>query len=146
MLETGQFISIEPKTKFPMQSVYKLPIAMTVLKQIDDGQTKLDQAVVVSPKDFVRVGFHSPIRNLNPAGTVLPLSELLRSSVSESDGTASDVLLGIAGGPVAVQNYLGSLGIKDMIVADSEKEMSKDWGNAVSQLVDAAMPLWNCSE
>jgi beta-lactamase class A len=127
MLETGQFVSVEQATRFPMQSVYKLPIAMTVLKQIDDGQTKLDQPVVVSPKDFVRVGFHSPIRNLNPAGTVLPVSELLRASVSESDGTASDVLLDMAGGPAAVQNYLTGLGIKDVIVADSEKSISKDW-------------------
>src|SRR5512141_2532517 len=95
MLETGQYVALEPRGKFPTQSVYKLPIAMAVFKKIDEGQAKLDQEVVISPSDFVRVGFHSPIRNLNPDGTILPLSEILRASISESDGTASDILLGI---------------------------------------------------
>ena len=46
----------------------------------------------------------------------------------ESDGTANDVLLDAAGGPAKVQEYLNSIGVGDqMIVADSEKSISKDW-------------------
>ena len=52
---------------------------------------------------------------------------MVRYSISESDGSASDVLLDLAGGPLAVQQYLSSVGIKDFIVADSEKLISKDW-------------------
>jgi beta-lactamase class A len=143
MFETGHYAVVGSSVKYPTQSVYKLPIAMAVLKKIDDGQTTHEQNVVVSPTDFVRWGFHSPIRNLNPGGTVLPVSELLRASISESDGTASDLLLEIAGGPVAVQRYLTELGIKDFIVADSEKEISKDWETQYrnSSTVDAALEL-----
>jgi beta-lactamase class A len=65
---------------------------------------------------------------VNPGGTVLPLNEILRYSISESDGTASDVLLDAAGGPPAVQQYLTSIGNGEaMIVADSEKSIGKDW-------------------
>jgi beta-lactamase class A len=127
MLETGQAVELEANEHYPSQSVYKLPIAMTVLKLVDEGKVSLDQQVVVSPDDFVRWGFHSPIRNLYPQGTVLPISELLRASISDSDGTANDVLLKIAGGPANVQAYLDGLGIEDFIVADSEKSISKDW-------------------
>lgn len=127
MLETGQMVDVEANEHYPSQSVYKLPIAMTVLKLVDEGKVSLDQQVVVSPDDFVRWGFHSPIRNLYPQGTVLPVSELLRASISDSDGTANDVLLEIAGGPANVQAYLDGLGIKDFFVADSEKSISKDW-------------------
>src|SRR5437868_2665714 len=35
VLETGQAVSIEPEGHFPMQSVYKFPIAMAVLKLVD---------------------------------------------------------------------------------------------------------------
>jgi beta-lactamase class A len=127
LLETGDSVFIDPDGHFPSQSVYKLPIAMTVLKRVDANQLHIDQEIVVDKSDFVRWGFHSPIRNLNPQGTVLPLGELIRASISESDGTASDVLLELAGGPTAVQSYLSEIGIKDFIVADSEKEISKDW-------------------
>ena len=100
---------------------------MAVMKMIDDGRVRIDQDVTITPDDFVRRGFHSPIRNVNPSGTVMSLSEIIRYSISESDGTASDVLLDLAGGPAAVQDYLASFDVTDFIVADSEKSISKDW-------------------
>jgi beta-lactamase class A len=126
-VETGQAAYLDRTGHYPMQSVYKLPIAMAVLKMIDEGKVKLDQQEHITPDDFVRVGFYSPIRSNNPNGTVLPIGEILRASISESDGTASDVLLDLAGGPEAVMNYLKSIGVNDVIVADSEKSISKDW-------------------
>lgn len=127
LIETGETVYIGSGGRFPMLSVYKLPIAMAVLKLVDEGKMTLDQQVQVTPGDFVRRGFHSPIRDRNRGGVILPVSELIRASVSESDGTASDVLLDLAGGPIEVQKYINSLGVRDMIVADSEKSISKDW-------------------
>jgi beta-lactamase class A len=127
-IETGDAVYLERHGQFPMMSVYKLPIAMPVLRRIDQGRYTLEQEVAITPEDFVRPGFHSPIRNVNPGGTVMPMNEVLRYSISESDGTANDVLLDAAGGPPAVQEYLNSIGVGDeMIVADSEKSISKDW-------------------
>ena len=100
---------------------------MAVMKQIDDGKIKLEQKVPVTKKDFVRVGQNSPIRDKYPNGTEIAVSELLRYSISESDGTASDVLMKLAGGPEALQAYLNDLGIKDMIVLNTEKEIGHDW-------------------
>jgi beta-lactamase class A len=127
MLETGDAAWLNRTDHFVSQSVYKLPIAMAVMKKVSDGTLRIDQDVNITPDDFVRRGFHSPIRNVNPAGTVMPVGEIVRYSLSESDGTASDVLLDLAGGPQAVQSYLDSIGVKDFIVADSEKSISKDW-------------------
>ena len=127
VLETGEYAAIGEGGRYPMMSVYKVPIAMTVLKMIDDRKVRIDQEISVTRDDFPRWGYHSPIRNMNPQGVILPVGVLLRYSVSESDGTATDVLLDLAGGPAAVQKYLESLGISDMIVANSVKELSKDW-------------------
>lgn len=128
LIETGDAAYLERRGQFPMMSVYKLPIAMAVLQRVDQGRYSLEQEVAITPDDFVRPGFHSPIRNVNPGGTVMPLNEILRYSISESDGTASDVLLDAAGGPPAVQQYLDSIGNGEaMIVADSEKSIGKDW-------------------
>ncbi len=127
LLETGESAYLDRKGQYPMQSVYKLPIAMAVLKLVEEGKVRIDQDISITPDDFVRKGFHSPIRNANPQGVVMPLGEILRFSISESDGTASDVLLDLAGGPAAVMSYLNGIGVNDLIVADSEKSIGKDW-------------------
>jgi beta-lactamase class A len=126
VLETDQSISLNPHEHFPMQSVYKLPIAMAVLAQVDSGKLRLAQRVRVEKSDFVRTGQHSPIRDRNPNGVELNIVELLRFAVSESDGTASDVLLKLVGVDV-VSKYLKELGINELVVANSEKEIGQDW-------------------
>lgn len=127
LIETGETAYLDRTGRYPMQSVYKVPIAMAVLKLVEEGKVRIDQEVSITPDDFVRQGFHSPIRNKNSQGTVLPLADVLRASVSESDGTATDVLLDLAGGPQAVMTYLNGIGVSDLIVADSVKSISKDW-------------------
>ena len=46
---------------------------------------------------------------------------------NESDGTASDVLIKLAGGPGAIQTYLSELKIRDLTVLNTEKEIGQDW-------------------
>lgn len=99
LLGTKEAVTLASGERFPMQSVFKLPLAMTVLQAVDRGTLRLDQAVRVTPADFVSESQHSPIRDEHPGGTTLSLTELLRAAVSESDGTAADMLLGLVGGP-----------------------------------------------
>lgn len=127
LLETGEGVALlNPQERFPMQSVYKLPISMAVMKLVDAGKLKLTDKITIGKNDMVGRAAHSPIRNRFPNGTTLTVDEILRYALSESDGTASDVLMKLAGGPAAVQAYLTQLGIKDMIVLDTEQELSQD--------------------
>lgn len=127
LLETGESIYSNQNEQFPMQSVYKLPIAMAAMRQIDNGNLKLEQKIRVEKEDFVRKGMASPLRDKNPNGTEVSVAELVRLSVSESDGTASDVLFKLAGGAEAIQKFLEEIGVKEMIVANTEKEIGSDW-------------------
>jgi beta-lactamase class A len=126
VLETGESVAVNGNEQFPMQSVYKVPIGMTVLHKLDQKEFSLKQIVNVRKSDFVGRGQHSPIRDRHPAGVGLSVGELLRSMISESDGTACDVLLGLVGGPKVVTDYLGELNIKNVIVASTEKEIGQD--------------------
>src|SRR5438552_7468648 len=81
VLETGKSISFDPHGQFPMQSVYKLPISMAVLKQAQDGKIKLEQEIAVTKSDFVRRGQVSPIRDQNPNGAEMSVSDLLRYAI-----------------------------------------------------------------
>ena len=119
--------ALNPQDRFPMQSVYKLPICMAVMEQIDEGKLRIDQKVKIAKEDYVPAAAHSPIRDKYPKGTELTVNDLVRFALSESDGTASDVLLKLAGGRTPVQKYLTDLGITDMILLNTEKELAQDW-------------------
>lgn len=125
VLETRERESFHATDHFPMQSVYKLPIAMAVLDRVDRHQAKLDDRIRFTRDDLVPAGMHSPMRDQHPNGGEMPVRELLRLMVSESDGSACDVLLHSEVTPEQVTRYLRSLGIRDMVVATSEKEMSR---------------------
>lgn len=127
VIETGQNASLNGGERFAMQSVYKLPIAMTVMKQVDAGKFKADQEVEIKTGDFVSKGQASALRDQFPQGKKLPLYEVVAYSISKSDGTASDVLLNMAGGPAEVQKYVNEIGITDMSIKNTEKEFAKDW-------------------
>jgi beta-lactamase class A len=116
VLETGETVTLNGDQQFPMQSVYKFPIGMAVLAQVDQGKLQLDQQVRVEASDFVPDPMHSPIRDEYPQGVELSLAELLKYMVSESDGTACDVLLELVGGPDVVTQYLRDLGVDNLVV------------------------------
>lgn len=126
LLETKESIQLNGHERFPMQSVYKLPIGMAMLHQVDKGTFKLEQLIQVTTNDFVTKMEHSPIRDKHPLGAELSVSNLLRQMISESDGTACDVLLRLLGGPSFVNHYLRELGVTNVVVATTEKEMGQD--------------------
>ncbi len=127
VLESGESVSLNAQDHYPMQSVYKLPIGMAVMKQVEAGKLALEQQVSVTANDFINPGQYSPIRDKNPKGVVLTVSELLRYAIAESDGTASDVLMRLTGGPQLIQSYLTGLDIDDWQILNTEKEIGRDW-------------------
>ena len=125
LLETGDEVALNADGRFPMQSVYKLPIAMAVLRLADAGSLKLGDQIRVTEDDIVPEKMHSPLRDKHPKGGFeISIGELLRVMMIESDGTASDVLLRVAGGPERVGEYLRGLGLEEVSVATSEKAMA----------------------
>ena len=125
VVEGDHAVALHGEQKFPMQSVYKLPIAMAVLHQVDLGRLRLDQQVKIGPGDMVPPSRGSAIRDKYPNGTVMTVSELLGAMMSVSDGTASDVLLGLAGGPERVTAYVRGLGVGGIVVATTERAMAQ---------------------
>jgi beta-lactamase class A len=123
VLETGQSVSLNGEQRSPMQSVYKFPIAMAVLAQVDQDKLKLDQRVRVESRD-VRQG--SVVLDEKSQGKEFAVAELLKNMVSESDNTSTHVLLRLIGGSKVVNQYLQSLGVSDIVVFSTEKESAQD--------------------
>jgi beta-lactamase class A len=120
---TGEQILSGGGTRYPMQSVYKLPIAMAALQLVDRGTLRLDRPIRVTRLDYVTPGQHSPLRDRNPDGTTITVRELLSLAVSESDGTASDVLLRLIGGPLRAMTFVHAIGVTDIAITTTERMM-----------------------
>ena len=52
VLETNTQVSLNSEEKFPMQSVYKVPIVMATLRRVDQGKLRLDQNVKLEAADL----------------------------------------------------------------------------------------------
>jgi beta-lactamase class A len=110
----------------PMQSVFKLPLAIAVLHQVEQGKFTLDQPVRFLPSDRILPKAYSPLWDKYPNADVdVPLRELLRLSVSLSDNVAADILLRLVGGPAVVNRYFASLGIHGFHLVDTEKALHR---------------------
>ena len=120
VVETGESAAFHGGEHFPMESVCKLPIAMAVLNAVDRGALGLTETVRVLPADLVPPGMHSPLRDKNPSGAEISVRELIDFAIRQSDGTASDVLLRLAGGPDRVTAYVRGLGVSAMSIEETE--------------------------
>lgn len=119
--------AVNPDSHPPMQSVFKLPLALTVLHQVELGRFTLDQPARFLPSDRILPTVYSPLQTAHPEANVdVPLRDLVRGAVSVSDNVAADILLRLIGGPQVVQAYLASLGIQDFQLLDDEKALHAD--------------------
>jgi beta-lactamase class A len=112
---------LNPDAHPPMQSVFKLPLAVTVLHQVEQGRLSLNQPVRFLPEDRILPHVYSPLQDKYPDAAVdVPLQELLRLAVSLSDNVAADILLRLAGGPKAVNTYIAALKVHGFHLQDNE--------------------------
>ena len=102
LVETGERASLRGDERFPMQSVFKLPVALHVLHEADAGRILLSREVALTKADMRGTGGVDPIAARWPDGVTLSVEELARRAVSNSDNTAVDALLALSGGPAAV--------------------------------------------
>lgn len=125
-LKTKETLLINQDHKFPMQSTFKFPLAIAVLDLVDKGKYKLDQKIHVAQSQLEK-NTHSPMRDKYEGKDFdITVGELLSYSVSESDNNACDILFGLAGGTKKVNDYIHSLGVKDIAIVATEKEMAMD--------------------
>ena len=119
-------ISLNGERHYPLQSVFKFHIALTVLSQIDEGKFSLDQKIEILKKDLLP-DLYSPLRDDFPDGAVLPVSKIMAYTVSLSDNVGCDVLLRLIGGPEVVEEYIIKNNIKDVSIKINEEEQQADW-------------------
>lgn len=119
-------LSLNSDRHFPLQSVFKLHIALAVLSQIDKGKFSLDQKIKIEKKDLLP-DLYSPIREKYPNGASLTIAEILENTVSASDNVGCEVLLRLIGGPQVVEEYFRKNNFKDVSIKINEEVQQANW-------------------
>ena len=123
---SGVSVTINCDEAFVMASTYKVAIAVTLLDQVDKGQLKLTDLIDV-PVEKMVVGPNPLVMNFLHPGIKLSVANLIEPMITESDNTASDICLEVAGGPEAVTKMLRSIGITDLRVDRPTSEILRDF-------------------
>jgi beta-lactamase class A len=107
---------------FPMQSVYKLPIAVAFLRMVQRGEKRLDTRVRLTAADIAPG--RTPLgERLRKGPIVFTARQLMEHMLLNSDNTATDALMKLAGGPSAIQAAIKSFSIDGLRVDRYEREM-----------------------
>ena len=102
-LNTGETVSIQGNTPFPMASTVKVAIAALYLSQVDHGQKTLDDSI-----------------------SGVPVRRLMSRMLIHSDNRAADVLLKDVGGPRVLHNWLHQNGVTGLRVDRTIAELLND--------------------
>jgi beta-lactamase class A len=121
-IETGQMTSVNGKQALPLYSVFKLPVAITILREVAAGRMDLERKVHVEPKDaLLGASKANDERWSRPVETTV--RELIGWSIVHSDNTAVDTLLGLLGGTEKVAATMTELGFPAIQVKSTVRGM-----------------------
>lgn len=123
-VESGALLAVRGDQRYPMASVYKLPIAVELLTQVAQGTLALDRQVAIGPSDIRAC---CSLSRRHPRGGVsITVGELLELMIVESDNTAADLVLKLVGGPPAVEHRMRALGFTAINVNRYEGDIAFD--------------------
>lgn len=126
-MKTGNLTEINGTKNFPMQSVFKFHVAAKVLDDVDQGKLSTDQKITIEAAEILENTW-SPLRDEHGRKDLsIRLDSLVYYMVALSDNNACDILLRRTGGPGAVNDYIGSLGISGTQIRVNEEQMHYDW-------------------
>ncbi|HEX8233653.1 MAG TPA: class A beta-lactamase [Caulobacteraceae bacterium] len=100
----GPKILVNADQQFPMASTFKVAVAGAVLARVDKGELRLDQMLAVPHEMHVDSEVIAD-RFIHP-GVALSVHNLIELMITQSDNTATDVMVKAAGGPGAVTAWV----------------------------------------
>jgi beta-lactamase class A len=92
-LKTGELCTYNEKQVVSSASLIKVPIMAEVIRQVRNGSLLLEQRIVVEEKDKVS----GSILSLLETGNSYTLKDLITLMIIQSDNTATNILIDIAG-------------------------------------------------
>jgi beta-lactamase class A len=119
-VESGRGVNFNGSTRLRLYSVFKLPLAVAVLKKVEAKTLSLDQVVKIDAEDVTPGWKGNTDLWAKPADKTV--RELLEMSLVRSDNTSSDKLLQLVGGPAGLTETMRSLGLQHIDIVTTVKD------------------------
>jgi beta-lactamase class A len=123
-LDSGQVWTLNGDHWFPMESVFKAPLAAYALSEVDAGRLSLAEQVQLKDTDLSPPD--SAIAAAWPGRSAYSYGELLAAAVRDSDNTAADLLMRKVGGPGAVSAWLTGKELHEIRIDRYERELQPE--------------------
>ncbi len=123
-LENGDSLSINGTKHYPMISVFKFHIALTVLNKVDKGELALNQKLFIKKNELLE-NTGSPFKKKYPNGDIsISLKEALEWMISVSDNNICDILIRLVGGVEAIDHFIND---SNFVIINDEEGIHKNW-------------------
>ncbi len=120
-IASGETIAaVNADRAFQLASIFKVPVLVAALRQIDAGALDLDARHTLRA-DHKLIG--SGVLSYLDAGLQPTLRDLLTLMIIISDNTATDIVLALLGGVDAVARTLRDLGIDDIHIRHTTRDL-----------------------
>jgi beta-lactamase class A len=113
-VESGREFYRNRGVRYPMASVFKVPVAIQLLALVEEGRADLDKVVELRASDL-RPGSGRLVKDFIEPKRIT-IRELLERMLVDSDATATDFLLRELGGVPAIQARLKKFGLDGISV------------------------------
>ncbi|MGG1664038.1 serine hydrolase [Brevibacillus sp. NRS-1366] len=110
-LETGEFAGNLDDQLFQLASAFKIPIMVTLMREVEAGKIRLDQRVTLQRDD--RVPGSGVLQELD-AGAALTVKDLATLMTIVSDNYATDLVIELIGGLDQVNAHMRELGLNEI--------------------------------
>jgi beta-lactamase class A len=122
-LESNQVISFREDETFQLASVFKIPVLITLFKQIYDGKLSPDDRIILTER--MKTYGSGLLSSMKP-GLNLTIHDLALLMMAISDNTATDILFQIVG-QESIMNYMKELGLKNTTIDYDTRALILDY-------------------
>lgn len=120
-------VSVNGNRDFPMMSVVKFPLALTVAHWVDTNGMSLNDTITFSGKALKEDTYSPMLKKYGKSRNAMTIRQLLEWSLVESDNNAADILLNCVGGTLGATSIMKQISISDeIVIGASEEDMHRD--------------------
>jgi len=118
-VESGEAVGLRDAERFQLASVFKIPILMTLHKQIHLGRISLDDRIMFEERMKT---YGSGLMGSMKPGLAISVQDLQLLMMARSDNTATDILYHLVT-PEAIAATMAELGLKDTTIDYDTREL-----------------------
>lgn len=119
-IQKGAWMGINEKVSFVPASLLKVPIAMAILKKVENNELSLSQEIIVKDEN---IDLSSEVTDRFQAGQEKTVLELLKMMLKISDNTSKNVLKDLLE-PEEINSVFTHIGIDNPYLADNEENLA----------------------